>query len=431
VTDDTIPSAGTPDATGAEHQASWLELFFDLVVVVAIAVLADRLREDPGLVDVALVLEMYLAIWLVWVSFMLYANVAGERTHQNAVIVAMGCMAVLAASIPGVRTGANDRTQAFALAYVVARVLAMNIWRTTARVLVDWPIAQMSIGLTPWIVSVFLHGDWRYWLWALGLALDIGFAVMANDRGAILQMVRRDGGGRSGRDGNERPQKAHKGPTGPRPPRPEITEASVNVSHLEERLGIFMIIVLGEAVSQIIRAAGGRDLTHGVARSWTAAFLLLVGLWWLTFQYGFAASPESRLARVPPRFGLPLHYLTTASIIFLATGLGETVDHPLLMMQSGPRWLAAGGLAGYFLVTSVAAGLIGAGWRWLVFWGLPSVIIPLVVGGFGADLAGWGVSALLLAAVVWQVSYGWLNHLPDSPRGAAVLAKAAKSAGAE
>jgi low temperature requirement protein LtrA len=211
----------------------------------------------------------------------------------------------------------------------------------------------------------------------------------------------------------------------------QITEAAVNVNHLEERLGIFMIIVLGEAVSQIVRAAGGRELGHGVARAGGAAFLLLFGLWWLTFQYGFAASPESRLARVPARFGLPVHYLTTAGIIFLATGLGDAVDAPLTRLPDGPRWLAAGGLAAYFLVTAVAAGLIGAGWRWLVFWALPSVLIPLGVGAFGAALAGWGVAALLLAAVLWQASYGWLTHLPDSPRGQAVLARQAAAGPAE
>src|SRR6185312_5927233 len=112
-----IPAAGDESAE-QEQRASWLELFFDLVVVVAVAVLAERLREDAGLVDVALVLEMYLAVWLVWVSFMLYANVAGNRTHQNAVIVAMGCIAVMAASIPGVHAGAADRGRYFAIAYV-------------------------------------------------------------------------------------------------------------------------------------------------------------------------------------------------------------------------------------------------------------------------------------------------------------------------
>jgi low temperature requirement protein LtrA len=212
------------------------------------------------------------------------------------------------------------------------------------------------------------------------------------------------------------------------PARAAITEATVNISHLEERLGIFMIIVLGEAVSQVVRAAGGREFGAGVARAAVAAFLLLVGLWWLTFQYGFAASPESQMARMPARFGLPLHYLTTASVIFLATGLGETLIEPMARMPEGPRWLAAGGLAGFFLATSVGAMLVGAGWRWLLGWGLPSTVLPLVIGVFGAPLASWGVGALLLLAVLWQVTYGLAIQQRSLTRAPAESAESPESA---
>jgi low temperature requirement protein LtrA len=166
-----------------------------------------------------------------------------------------------------------------------------------------------------------------------------------------------------------------------------------------------MIIVLGEAVSQVVLAASGHPWTLSLPRGAAASFLLLVGLWWLTFQYGFTASPESALARMPQRFGLPLHYLTSAGIIFLASGLGPTVSEPLQRMATGPRWLACGGLAGYFLATAIAATLVGAARIWLLGWALPSILLPVVLGVVGGPLAGWGVAALLLLAVLWQVSY--------------------------
>lgn len=68
--------ASTPEP---EHRASWLELFFDLVVVVAIGTLTERLTEDAGGWAFAKVIIMYLAVWLVWTSFMLYANIAPTR----------------------------------------------------------------------------------------------------------------------------------------------------------------------------------------------------------------------------------------------------------------------------------------------------------------------------------------------------------------
>jgi low temperature requirement protein LtrA len=299
----------------------------------------------------------------------------------------------MAAAIPTVRgeESSGNSARAFAIAYIAARLLSINVWRTTSKALVDWPIAQTSVGLTPWFVSLFLHGDGRYYLWALGLFLDVGFAVFADDRDRILRMLRR---------GEDRQQRHEQ--------RQQITETSVNVSHLDERLGTFMIIVLGEAVTQVVLAASLKPWSLGAPRGAAGAFLLLVGLWWLTFQYGYAASPESQLARMPQRFGLPLHYLTSGSIIFIAAGLGPTVEDPGLVMHTGARWLACGGLVGYFLSTGLAALLVGASRQWLLAWALPSVLLPLAVGAFGGPLAGWGVAALLLAAVVWQISYGWI-----------------------
>ncbi len=140
----TITPAAEP-----EHRASWLELFFDLVV-----------RADGA--ALTRVLIMYLAIWLVWTSFMLYANVAGDSTHRRPMLLAMGCIAVMAAAVPA----ADDfrRGQVLAVAYVVARVIASRTWLTTARVLVDWPIAQLSFGLLPWIVLLRFQAPVRYYL---------------------------------------------------------------------------------------------------------------------------------------------------------------------------------------------------------------------------------------------------------------------------
>jgi len=158
------PAAETPVAPAAEpeHRASWLELFFDLVVVVAIATLTARLEVRADGAALTRVLIMYLAIWLVWTSFMLYANVAGDSTHRRPMLLAMGCIAVMAAAVPA----ADDfrRGQVLAVAYVVARVIASRTWLTTARVLVDWPIAQLSFGLLPWIVLLRFQAPVRYYL---------------------------------------------------------------------------------------------------------------------------------------------------------------------------------------------------------------------------------------------------------------------------
>jgi hypothetical protein len=85
-----------------------------------------------------------------------------------------------------------------------------------------------------------------------------------------------------------------------------ITVARLDLSLLEERLGLFVIIVLGEAVAQLVSAAGGVDWTAGLLGAGLASFELLVGLWWLTwgaFGSGYvwvALYHQSTIVRVDP-----------------------------------------------------------------------------------------------------------------------------------
>src|ERR1700712_400606 len=173
-----------------EHRASWLELFFDLVVVVAIATLTERLEEHSDGWALARVLIMYLAVWLVWTSFMLYANVAAEKTHRRAMLLAMGMIAIMAAAVP--EADEFQRGRVFAIAYIVARFVASGTWRNTTRVLVEWPIAQLSVGLLPWFVSIWVHDPYRYYLWALGLALDVVYALWSQGSGNVMERFKEE-----------------------------------------------------------------------------------------------------------------------------------------------------------------------------------------------------------------------------------------------
>ncbi|MEV7567992.1 hypothetical protein [Streptomyces tanashiensis] len=60
-------------------------------------------------------------------------------------------------------------SRAFALAHVLVRVLASRVWQHRGEVVADWPIAQLSVGVAPWLVSLWAEAPTRYWLWAAGL----------------------------------------------------------------------------------------------------------------------------------------------------------------------------------------------------------------------------------------------------------------------
>src|SRR5262245_39589199 len=110
--------AAAPGPAAADRHASWLELFFDLVVVVAVNQLAHLLHTEghhgPDARSIVTFFALYLAIWLVWTTFMLYSNVVADRVRVRSVFLGMAGIAVMAASVPHV---ASDRANLFAGAY--------------------------------------------------------------------------------------------------------------------------------------------------------------------------------------------------------------------------------------------------------------------------------------------------------------------------
>ncbi|MCX5064140.1 low temperature requirement protein A [Streptomyces sp. NBC_00452] len=166
-------------------QASWLELFFDLVAVAGVALIAHLLHGAPDLADVGLYALLFLAFWTAWVCFTLYAYVADEDTRARTVLAAMFGMAVMAAAVPGVHEGDDQQARVFALAYILTRGLANRAWQYRRQILVDRPAAQMSLGVIPWIVSIWAHDPVRYWLWALGITLDLYVTFVVSARGIV------------------------------------------------------------------------------------------------------------------------------------------------------------------------------------------------------------------------------------------------------
>ena len=91
---------GPPVARGSETSvAQWLELFFDLVVVAAVAVITDGLLEDQTVGGFGLAALGYVAVWLSWVAVVLYANVAEGAVHTRTVVTSMFLVGLLFAGL--------------------------------------------------------------------------------------------------------------------------------------------------------------------------------------------------------------------------------------------------------------------------------------------------------------------------------------------
>jgi len=374
---------GTP-----ERHASWIELFFDLVVVAGVAQLAHLLSHGPSLGDVGLYLLVFLAFWISWASFTVYGNVEGDRVRIPAMLLAMLGLAVMVAAVPGIR---DQHTTAFVVAYVGLRWLAGAIYQR-GQVVVDWPLAQYGGGAVPWLVSVFVSDSARYWLWTAGILIDL-LAMMAFSGDNVLREAQRRLDRVLARRRLRRDQ-----------PMPILRAAHTESGHLSERMGLFVIIVLGEGVIQVLTATSEADWTLPLDAAAFGAFTVLTGLWTLSLLYGFCGVPGLEAARISIRHAMALNCATTAAIAALAAGLGAAIEHTGEHLPTGTRWLLCASVAAYFMVSAIGGLTAQAPARWLLGWALPCIVVPIALGFAGHLTAPWLIWALA-ATVGWQISY--------------------------
>lgn len=378
--------------TSGRH-ASWVELFFDLVVVAAVAQLAHSLHEDghhgPDALTIVTFFTVYLTIWVLWTTFTLYSNVLAEKVHLRAMFFGMAGIATMAAAVPHAMDG---RADLFAAAYLITNGVATSTLQSSGKVLLSWSAASRNSGLLPWIVAFWFDDPWwQLGLWLLGLAITLTTSIVGSQRDEEQQLARynevySERQRRQSRRGRKMPS--------------EFVAAEVDASHLEERLGLFVIIVLGEAMMQLVYAiARIEDWGAGEDGAWLllivtalSAFGLLLALWGLNVSYGFAEE-----TRFPPALRLPAHFVAVASITTIAAGLGAIATGFADHLDGATTWLTCGGGAAFLLVINL---LVGHTRLWALR-GL-TVVLPLVAG----LLSPWLPSATLL--IVTAVAAGGL-----------------------
>jgi low temperature requirement protein LtrA len=199
---------------------------------------------------------------------------------------------------------------------------------------------------------------------------------------------------------NERmPDRSPRGGPGRRRERPRqsFVAAQVDAGHLGERLGLFVIIVLGEAMLQLVGAVADiEDWRPGGGEGWlllltaVSAFGLLAALWGLNVAYGFAEE-----SRFPPALVLPAHFVAIASITTIAAGLGAAAAGFADHLAVSTTWLMCGGAAAFLLVINL---LVAHTRRWPLR--AVAVALPLVA----AVVAPWLPAAVLVAVLAVAAS---------------------------
>lgn len=384
-----------------ERHATWLELFFDLIAVAGVSQLAHLLHGEPGARDFAYYAVLFCAFWMTWTCFTLYGNVAGDRTRIRILLAGMFGMAVMAAAVQGVHDGRH--MQAFAVVYILMRILGSRVWQARGQVLLDWPTAQFTLGVIPWTLSVWVDAPARYWLWAAGIALDLWATFGMNGERFLERVQQRDAEKqrrqRARRDMGGRDRGSHSRPA-------RLSAAYSDPAHLGERLGLFVLIVLGEGVAQLVAASAATEWDWALYGLAIGSFLLLVMLWSLSLRYGYGGVPGLAPRAFQTRTAMALHLLTAGALAAVAAGLGAAVEHRHGQLPPSVRLLLCVGFAVYVLIgAGVSMASHSTSWRSGLRSALPALALPLLIGAFGNGLPSVGVVWLLIPSVAWP--QGW------------------------
>ncbi len=238
-------------ADEGERHASWLELFFDLVFVVAITELSHSLVVDHSAGGFLRFAALFVPVWVAWQGYMAYAtrfdtDDLGFRLAYFGAMLAIAAMAVLIGDVAH-----GDHSAAFAVAYVVLRTIMLVLyWRAwlavpEARPLIRFYGLGYAVGAGFWLVSLLFPTPWRYVVWIVAQVLELSLPPLST------QLHRRI-------------------PTSAR--------------HLPERWALFTLIVLGESVVAVAVATAGADWHFTSAAAAVLGFSSVAAIWWLYFD---------------------------------------------------------------------------------------------------------------------------------------------------
>jgi low temperature requirement protein LtrA len=358
----------TDTDSGDERTATWLELFFDLAFVLVVAELAVGLRNDRTLHGVLVFAGLFSSVWWAWAGFTFYANRfdTDDVVYRLAKLGAMLAVAGLAASASD---AAGSLAGQFAICQAAIRVVLVVLYLRAyrhvvqARGLIVVYLTAGAIAAGLWLAGALVSGPARYAAWVVAVATEVTAPVVATRRSAGLPL---------------------------------------HLEHLPERLGLLVILVLGESIAAV---AVGVHETHWERATVTVAvlgFVAAVSLWWTYFDLAGAAATHTLVERAGHHSTLLHdvyaygHWPLTLGLAAAGIGLeGAILEGGQPTLTSGTRWLLCGGvalsLAALTAIQSGVAGSLRSGLPW------PGIGVPLVLA---AGLAGSLSPATVLAGVM-------------------------------
>jgi low temperature requirement protein LtrA len=378
-------TAGKRARTSAEPQnATFIELFFDLVFVYALTQVTGLLIEDFTWSGAARGVVVAWLVWWAWTQFTWTLSPA-DTTHPVVEIVVLVATAVAFFMARSVTEIFEGNPWLFLVPYVVIRAIGMGLYawvggdsdRQMARSMGLFALASLP-AIVVLGVGAALDPGARVGLWAVAIVLDLAAGI------AVSRV-----------------------------------SWKIHVSHFAERHGLFVIIALGESLIAIGVASSALPATVPSFLVKGAGVGLVCCLWWLYFGW-FKTWLEERvetggsihLVRNAYSF---VHFLVVMGVVGVAAALESAIAHPDDPFSAPAATSFVLGLTAY--VGSVAllawmAGRVVLGARLLLL----GLVGALSLWAVAADMRGAWVIGL---AVVIFLAVGVIEHR-SRPRAVAL-----------
>jgi low temperature requirement protein LtrA len=297
-----------------------LELFFDLVFVLAITQCTTLMSHDTtwsGLGHGILVLAL---LWWSWAAYAWLTSLLDPEEGAVRLVLFAAMAGFLIAAICVPKSFGSLGTE-FAVAYGAVRAAHIALFFISSH---DDPELRRStlglaggtaLGITLLVVGSLLDPGPRAAVWGLALVLDMLEPYLFGSEGWHLIP-----------------------------------------GHFAERHGLIILIALGESIVAIGVGAAG-TMTWGIAGAATLGIALVAALWWLYFDVvslvsarRLASAPEGRIRNELARDSYSyIHFLMVAGIILAALGLKITLRDVTAELDVVPAFSLLAGVALYLL----------------------------------------------------------------------------------
>ncbi|MEM7724878.1 MAG: low temperature requirement protein A [Cyanobacteria bacterium P01_A01_bin.45] len=318
------------EAEEENRRATWLELFYDLVFVVAVSQVAHYLHSHLSLQGFLGFIFLFAPIWWAWIGNTFYSNRFDSDDFGHRLFTGLQMLAIASLAV-NVHHGLSDSSAGFALSYAATRILLVIEYLRVAKHI---PVAKglanhYSIGFAIaaifWLISAFAPIPIRFALWVLGLAIDFVTPLSAKRHQSILLP---------------------------------------HTEHLPERFGLFTIIVLGEAIIAVVNGVSEKNWDVSSAISAILGFIIAFSLWWIYFENVSGsvlkkAGEEGKLAIY--QVWLFAHLPLVLGLTATGVGVEKIILSPGSEFLPAPeRWLICGAVAMCLISLSIlhATGLI-------------------------------------------------------------------------